>query len=348
MITDGMRINRRNLLRLGGGTFALAATARLGPVLAATKPSDLPYSINIVNTSSNSTLVQQALLEQLGYLDEFNIKATTTNVADGTKLMGSLISAESDICVLSGFSQVLPAIEKGAKLKVVAAANQLIAQALYSSNPEIKTVADLKGKTVGTGAIGALLHQMMVALLRKHGVDPSDVQFVNIGSSAAVFKSVVAGKVDAGPAMTDVYDQQTAYGVHAVADFWSELPEYPYQGSYASQTAIDEKREGLVRVLAAYCKMYRFMMDDPNAEEAFMQAYKTAIGASDEAQGRMMVKFTRENKTYSRDLILTQTQIDYMQGLNLEFGIQKSQLPFDQIVDLSMAKEAAKLVEANG
>lgn len=348
MKTDGLNISRRNVLRLGGGIMALATAAPFSELMAAqAKLPDLSYTVNIVNTSSNATLVQQALLDQLGYLQEFNVNTTTTNVGDGTKLMGSLISTQSDICLLSGFSQVLPAIEKGAELKIVAAANQLIAQALYSSNPEIKTVADLKGKTIGTGALGALLHQMVVALLRKHGVDPAEVQFVNIGSSAAVFKSVVAGKVDAGPAMTDVYDQQEKYGVHAVADFWSDLPEYPYQGSYASQTAIDEKREGLIRVLAAYCKMYRFMMDDPNAEEAFMQAYKTAIGASDEAQGRMMIKFTRENKTYSRDLILTEKQIDYMQDLNLEFEIQKEKLPFDTVVDLSLAKEATKLLEAN-
>ncbi|MCW1411309.1 ABC transporter substrate-binding protein [Rhizobium sp. 1AS11] len=346
MKTDGFNVSRRDILRMGGGALALAAAGPMSQAMAAGKPATLPYTVNIVNTSSNATLVLQALLDQLGYLTDFNVKTTTTNVADGTKLMGSLISTESDICVLSGFSQVLPAIEKGAKLKVVGAANQLIAQALYSSDPSIKKVEDLKGKTVGTGALGALLHQMMVALLRKHGVNPADVQFVNIGSSAAVFKSVVAGKVAAGPAMTDVYDQQQQYGVHAVADFWSELPEYPYQGSYASQNAIDTKREGLIRVLAAYCKMYRFMMDDPNANEAFMQAYKAAVGASEEAQGRMMIKFTRDYKTYSRDLILTQKQIDYMQDLNLEFEIQKGKLAFDKVVDLSLAKEAVKLVDA--
>lgn len=348
MKTDGFNISRRQMIKAAGGGLLLSAAMPFGKALAVPgKLADLPYTVNIVNTSSNATLVLQALLDQLGYLKEFNVETTTTNVADGTKLMGSLISTESDICILSGFSQVLPAIEKGAKLKVVAAANQLIAQALYSSNPDVKKVEDLKGKTVGTGALGALLHQMMVALLRKHGVNPADVQFVNIGSSAAVFKSVVAGKVDAGPAMTDVYDQQQSYGVHAVADFWSELPEYPYQGSYASQAAIDNKREGLIRVLAAYCKMYRFMMDDPKADEAFMQAYKTAVGASEEAQGRMMIKFTRDNKTYSRDLLLTETQISYMQDLNLEFNIQKARLPFDKVVDLSMAKEATKLLEVN-
>lgn len=340
------KVTRRGLMQAGAGAAALMASSPFETLMAAgAKPADLSYTVNIVNTSSNATLVQQELLKQLGYLDEFNVKTTTVNVADGSKLMGSLISAQSDICLLSGFSQVLPAIEKGAQLKVVAAANQLITQALYTSNPQIKTVADLKGKTIGTGAVGALLHQMVVALLRKHGINPNDVQFVNIGSSADVFRSVIGGRVDAGPAMTDVYDQQAQYGVHAIADFWSELPEYPYQGSYAPQSAIDGKREGLIRVLAAYCKLYRFMMDDPSAEEAFMKAYKTAIGTADEAQGRMMIKFTRQNRTYTRDLMLTQAQIDYMQNLNLEFQIQKVKLPFDKVVDLSMAKEATKLLD---
>jgi ABC-type nitrate/sulfonate/bicarbonate transport system substrate-binding protein len=204
MDNESFKVSRRNVIRAGGGMLALMSSAPFGKLIAAEagKLPDLPYTVNIVNTGSNATLVCQALLDQLGYLTEFNVKTTTVNVADGSKLMGSLISSDTDICILSGFSQVLPAIEKGAQLKVVAAANQLIAQALYSSNPDIKKVEDLKGKTVGTGAVGALLHQMMVALLRKHGVNPADVQFVNIGSSAAVFKSVIAGKIDAGPAMT--------------------------------------------------------------------------------------------------------------------------------------------------
>ncbi|MCQ8781565.1 ABC transporter substrate-binding protein [Mangrovibrevibacter kandeliae] len=340
-------LSRRHILQLGaGGSLAMALGAERafaqGSVGA---PAKLSYPVNIVNTGSNATLVLQKLVENLGYFRDFGVETATINVQDGSKLIGSLLSGENDICMLSGFSQVLPAIEKGAQLKLVAGANILIAQALYTSNPHIKSVEDLRGKTIGTGAIGALLHQMVVALLRKHGVDPSEVQFVNIGSSGAVFKSVVAGRVDAGPAMTDVYDQQEKYGVRAIADFWSELPEYPYQGSYAGQQAIDEKRDGLVRVLAAYGKMYRFMMDDPRAEPAFMDAYRSVIGMGEEDQGEMMIRFTREKKTYARDLMLTPAQIDYMENLNLEFGIQKTKLPFDKVADLSLAKDAVALIE---
>ncbi|HEY2330438.1 MAG TPA: PhnD/SsuA/transferrin family substrate-binding protein, partial [Acidimicrobiales bacterium] len=53
----------------------------------------------------------------------------------------------------------------------------------------VQSVTDLAGRTVGTGSIGALLHQLMVALLAKKGVDITSVRFVNIGSSADVFRA---------------------------------------------------------------------------------------------------------------------------------------------------------------
>ena len=66
MKTDGLNISRRNVLRLGGGIMALAGSAPFSALMAApANLADLPYSVNIVNTSSNATLVLQALLDQL-------------------------------------------------------------------------------------------------------------------------------------------------------------------------------------------------------------------------------------------------------------------------------------------
>ena len=170
-------------------------------------------------------MVFQELLKQQGYFEEFGVAPTTLNVADGSKLMGALFSGSSDICILSGFSQVFPAVEKGGKLKIVAGAGLLLQDAIYSAKPDIQHVKDLEGKTVGTGSPGALLHQFTVALLRKKGVDVSKVKFVNVGSSASVFNAVVAGTVDAGPSLIDVYAEQKKYGVHSLVDgdLWKEL-----------------------------------------------------------------------------------------------------------------------------
>jgi NitT/TauT family transport system substrate-binding protein len=57
---------------------------------------------------------------------------------------------------------------------------------------------DLEGKVVGVGAIGSLVHQLTVTVLRKYSVDVSGVRFVSIGSNTDIFKGVMAGTVDAG------------------------------------------------------------------------------------------------------------------------------------------------------
>ena len=65
---------------------------------------------------------------------------------------------------------------------------------------------DLEGKTIGTGAIGALLHQLCVALLVKNKVDVKKINFVNIGASGDVFRAAIMGTIDAGTGETAVLE----------------------------------------------------------------------------------------------------------------------------------------------
>ena len=340
---------RRDALRLGG-----AAVVSSAAFLAGCKPSGNPAApaatgrlatVNIVNTASNNTYTLQELLKQLGYLEQFGLKAQTVNVADGSKLIGALLSGNSDICLLAGFGQVLPAIEKGGKLKIIAAAGLLVPHAIYSAKPNIKTLKDLEGKTIATGSPGALLHQFVVALLHKKGIDIKKIKFVNVGSSADVFRAVVAGTVDAGPALSDVYDQQAKYGVHSLSDgnLWDELPEFTYQGSFTSDRAIAEKRDTLVRVLAAYCKLYRFVQS-PASKDAFVRARMAALNNSDTREGLSDWEFIQAHKLYALDLALSEERVRYMQNLNVELGVQSAVLPFSQVADMSLAADATKLL----
>jgi ABC-type nitrate/sulfonate/bicarbonate transport system substrate-binding protein len=246
-----------------------------------------------------------------------------------------------DICALSGFGQVLPAIEKGAKLKILAGGAVLPLQSIFSKKAEIKTVRDLEGKTIGTGSPGALLHQMVVAVLRKNGVDEKKVTFVNIGSSTDVFRGVVAGTVDAGPAEAWLDGKS---GVHAIdgGRFYKDLTEYTYQASYGSDRAIAGRRESLVRTLAAYVKLYRFL-GESKSREPFAKAFAAATGKDDREEADLQWAFYAENKPFSVDLVLSEERVRYMQELNKSFGVQKVVLPYDQTCDMSIARDALKL-----
>lgn len=198
-MADRQVINRRSFLTssaalgIGGGLgfaggFSGMAFAQTGKDLQAT----------IFTSAGSLNLVFDALMKQQGYFKEFGVDATVQNVSDGSKIISALLGGNGDMCAGSGFSSLLPAIEKGAKLKIIAGAALSPLTALYSSRKDIRSAKDLIGKTVGTGAPGALLHELVVGLMIKKGLDYTKVTFVNVGSGNDIFKAVMAGTVDAG------------------------------------------------------------------------------------------------------------------------------------------------------
>ena len=229
---------------------------------------------------------------------------TITNVADGSKITGGLIGGDVDLSTMAGFGQVLPAIERGAKLKILAGACLLPTLALYSAKPDVKTLKDLEGRTVGTGALGALLHQLVVALLQKNGVDTAKVTFVNVGASGDVFRAASVGTVDAGTGEAALADEVGRFHLHMIAggDLTTGLPEYTYQGAFTTDKAIATKRDLIVRTLAAYAKLYRFI-SKPGAKEAFLKAHAVVLKSATAEEAESQWTYLAKYKPYATDLV---------------------------------------------
>lgn len=332
-------LSRRQFLGYGlgalGGTALLAACGNANPSGGGGGGTT---EVNVVNAASTEVFAMQHVLDQKGWLKQFGVAANTKNVASGTTITSAIVSGQGDIAVLNGFGQVYPAVEKGAPLRILAAIELGVPSALFSANPAIKTVEDLKGKTIGTGAVGALQYQIAVAVLKKHGISPNQVTFVNVGSLDQIFKAVVAKKVDAGAGDVGNISAENKFGVHVVAEVWKELPSYVNQGAYTSLDAIKNKRQALVGVLAAYAKLFQYL-NTSQSKQDFVNAWVASGGT--QAEGAATWEFEAGNKTHG-NLELTQSQSAYMQQLNIETAQQHKLIPYSNIVDLSLVKEAVK------
>lgn len=329
-------LDRRRFMTLSAGVAGLTLLPQITFAQSGGK-----QKVAIASTSGDGGQTYVELLKNEKFLEKYDVEPEFISVSDGSKVVTAIISGESDICRGSGFGQALAAINKGADLRVVGGACLLITQAMYTSREDIKTIKDLEGRTVGTGAPGALLHHMTVALLRKYGVDVDKVQFVNVGSSSNVFKAVVAGTVDAGPSTINVYDEQAKYGVHSIADFWTELPEYPYQAAFTSLPVIAEKRDLLVRSLAGFQDMYNFIQGE-GSQDAYVKAAMAATGDTEPSKSISQWKFVQKYKPFS--IVMKAESINYLQQLNIDAKIQEAMLPIDKIADFTLAQDALKLV----
>jgi ABC-type nitrate/sulfonate/bicarbonate transport system substrate-binding protein len=335
---------RRQALGLGASLGAACLADRLTIGSSVAQPM---APLKVVNSAGVVGGAIQAVMKERGYGGEFGLDLTYLNVADGSKIISGLLGGDADVCMWSGFPQVLPAIERGGKLRIIAGALIVPVQAVFSSKPEIKSVLDLTGKTIGSGAPGSLLHQAMVALLRKYGVNESKVQFVNIGASPDVFRGVVRGTVDAGLAEVDVFDQQEQFGVHVLKEgqLWDELPNFTWQAAYTTTQVISQKRDLLVRALAAHAKLYRYV-SSPESWESFSRGRTAFAGKDDPVPARTYWNFIQRRQPFAVDLVLNEERINWVQELNVSLGLQRRVVPYDQVADMSIARDALRLIGA--
>jgi len=336
-MTEGLS-RRAMLVRLS--TSALLAAGGCGR-----RSSRSPNAVHIATAAGGLNMTMSELLRQQKFLESFDLNPDMVAMADGTKILGGVYSGSIDVSAMSGFGQVFPAVERGADLKIINAATLIPALALFSGKPYVRSLKDFEGKVVGVGAIGALVHQLTVTLLRKYSVDVSAVRFVNIGSNTDIFKGVMAGPVDAGVGPASFVDDAESYKVHAIpnGNMSVELKEFTYQAGWTSNRVIEAKRDVLVRVLAAYAKLFRFV-GQPSSQDAFLRARRSVFPDAPAREHVGEWNYLQTYKPFASDLMLSPERVRYMQQINLDFHIQNQMLPFDRVVDMSLALDAQKLL----
>jgi ABC-type nitrate/sulfonate/bicarbonate transport system substrate-binding protein len=303
-------------------------------------------SITIANAAGGSNLTMAALIRQEGFLESFGLQSEILTVADGSKILGGIVSGSVDASFMSGFGQAFPAIARGAKVKIIGGGALLPSLALFTSKPQITRLKDLEGRTVGSGSVGALTYQLTVTLLRKHGVDVSKISFVNIGSSADVFRAVSAGTIDAGVGPVAQAQTAAARGMNIIANgnMALELKDFTFQGAWTTSDTISERRDILVKALAAYGALYRFVQN-PASKGAFIKARSGVFSSAPLADHEAEWAYIQRYKPFAVNLALSRERIDYIQRLNVEFGLQNSVLPFERVADMSLARDALALLE---
>ncbi len=149
------------------------------------------------------------LEQQLGLTVEF------TPVSDYAAAVEALVNKQVDMAWYGGFTFVQANIRSGGKVipLVQREEDEKFRSVFITSDPEIKTLADLKGKAVSFGSQSSTSgHLMPRSVLLQANIDP-DKDFKRVaysGAHDATIAAVAAGKVDAGALNISVWDKFVA------------------------------------------------------------------------------------------------------------------------------------------
>jgi NitT/TauT family transport system substrate-binding protein len=332
--------NRRQFLR-SAGLLGLGLAA--GPFSAPHVVRADTTRIRIVSNPGLENATLNMLMEQQGYFRQFGVNALIVEVPGTSGPFDAIVSGEADICMVSGYNMALPRIARGADVKIVGAGMRKCALAVFARPERVGTLADLTGKSLAVGPANGLLHMLMLQLLREAGVDASQVNFIDKGSNDACHEAVVQGEADACCSSISHLNDDDGLVPISGGKLWDALPRCIFQTAYASRSALSQRHDAMVAVMAAYGALYEYLMS-PAAHDAFFNAREHAQKKFDRRSAQAVWDFNQIERPYSGDLSLTSDDIAYLQDMSIHLGTLKQKQSFDAVADMSAANEAAKLL----
>ncbi|WP_213769329.1 ABC transporter substrate-binding protein [Bradyrhizobium sp. dw_78] len=137
---------------------------------------------------------------QLGYFKEENIDLEILDFSGSSTLL-PLIANKTITFGFPGSDPLIVSRQPGRDplpMKFVYnAARRNIWQFIVPENSPLKTIADLRGKTIGVAALGNATVQMTTAMLKEIGLTAGkDYSFQTIGMGPSAFRATLTGQVD--------------------------------------------------------------------------------------------------------------------------------------------------------
>lgn len=178
----------RRALVAGAG---LAMTARAIPALAAADLSGVTLRIGDQVGQQQSKLRAAGLLDDVPYKIAWSVYPAAVNLHEALKADAADVGAAND-------SPTVTAIANGSKVSVVAAFDNggRGTSLLVPRGSPVRSVADLRGKTISPTTRGSVAHHLVIGELRRAGVGLDEVKlaFMNPVDAGAAFQS---GAIDA-------------------------------------------------------------------------------------------------------------------------------------------------------
>ncbi len=347
MTDERVRHRRRSAPTWGRREFLLAAgAAGLGLMAGCARPGSTGQSPTTsgpqVSTASATPVkagviagltenVFQLLGEEQGFFRDEGLDVEFVEFQAGGPMVKALIAGELDVAE-AGFGPVPISVAQGAAIKLIGATKPGLNFALYTRE-DINRLEDLYGRTVGIAAPGSFLHQLMVALMDVRGLDSTQLNYVNIGSSPAVFRAVLAGKVDAGPSTIDwVPEASRSQDVKELLYIDEYLPHYFRTGLIARDGDIQNRADLLAGIMTAWARSIRYSIDHPDEWLALAES-KTGR-PRDELQ--FVIDWETQHKIVAPNLVIDPEATRFVQEMNIKAGSQDQVLPFERVATAAL------------
>ncbi len=278
-----------------------------------------------------------------GYFTEAGLDVTLVTGYGADKVMAAVLSGEAEIG-FAGCEATIYTYLEGASDQIVnfAQLTQRAGNFLVSREPiENFTWDMLIGQDVLGGRAGGMPEMVFEYILRKNGIQPSEVnidQSIDFGSTAAAFSSGQGSfSVEFEPHATGLEQKGDGY---IVASLGVDSGYVPYTSFFTKQSYLDENGD----TVQAFTDALQKGMDYVNSHTAEEIAAVIApqFAETDLETVTTIVNRYLEQDTWKSDLIFSEEAFLLLQNILEESGELPERVPYEKLVTTQYATKAAE------
>ena len=214
--------------------------------------------IRIAVSNPNMPNLTVAVAQKQGFFKDENV-ATEIIRMNPNVAITALSTGDVDYCQL--FGAVVGGAIAGLPVRIVAGYLDNWPMTLIAQ-PEIKSLTDLRGKTLGISSFGATPEVAARLMIKQAGIDPEkEIKILALGSDAARLTALKQRVVDVVVISPPADTQMEKQGYKILARAY-ELFSFPYLGLGTHLRKIREKPDEIRRVIKATIRANRFIRDN--------------------------------------------------------------------------------------
>jgi len=198
-----------------------------------------------------------------GMFKKHRLEVERLDFAGGAKLHQAMVAGALDIIIGTGSDMLF--LMRGAQERGVAAyGNDLNSLSLVvRADDTIKTIDDVKGKTIGTTTAGSFTSWIAQTIAKNHGWGPDGIKLAYLGQMSGIIAGLMSKNVDAIMGTTASALTLEAEGrARILVKASDEIQEFIANIVYASEPMMKERPDELRRFLRAWFETIRFMKDN--------------------------------------------------------------------------------------
>jgi NitT/TauT family transport system substrate-binding protein len=182
-------------------------------------------------------------------------------ISSAQQTVAAMLSGEVDLSLNGGTGIVEPTLNGADIVTFHGLKNQLAGRIM--ARPDITSLDELRGKTVGMTRRGGNSHYMGIVALSKFGLDPErDITFVAAGGSPETVAALSGGAIDAAAMISPADFEAERRGFRELLDVTPMNIPYPALQSTARRSVLAAKEEAIWRYTQAMADAVQLYKND--------------------------------------------------------------------------------------